>query len=305
MANPAQTVKRYRGRHVFETLAARKFEGNIGSAGAGNTFYVDLAGSNGNNGRYASNPLKTLAAALAKCSSDHDDYIIVMDCYSEDTEPIDIEVNRVHLLGLDVGNGKYPRLEASENTSILDIDAEYFEIAGFSFGGGASRGAIRWQASKGRGIIHHCWFGHTGASAYGIEIPASYDAVEMLIEDCIFGVGLTADGIFINHNATRTIIQHNLFRRLGGLGINVPAGKSFAEGSILDNTFAVKDAQTGEAITIASTAENHILVTGNRAMNGMLNAGYTFNPFRDLGTNTYNDWGLNYRGNQVIEPVGA
>lgn len=274
--------------------------------GLGKVFFVNhfAPGDNGNNGIDPLTPFQTIEHAMNQCEANRNDYIIVLDCYDVDIEPIEIDIDRVHLIGVDSGNGKYPRLEATGDTSILDIKANYFEIAGFSFGGGASRGAIRWQASEARGIIHHCWFGHTATSAYGIEIPSGYDAMEMLIEHCIFGAGLTADGILIDHNATRTIIRNNIFRRLGGLGINVPAGKGFAEGSILDNVFAVKDAQNGEAITIASTAENHILIMGNRAANGMLNAGYTFNPYRDLADNTYNDWGMNYRGNEVKEPVG-
>lgn len=274
----------------------------------GRVFYVNhfAPGSDDNNGIDPGTPFLTITHALGECAAGRNDYIVVLDCWAEATEtwPIPVSVDRVHIIGIDSENGKYPRLVAADDTSIFDITADYFEIAGFSFGGGASRGAIRWQGSKARGIIHHCWFGHTMASKYGIEIPATFDAMEMLIEFNIFGEGLTADGIFIDHNATRSMIRNNLFRRLGGFGINVPAGKSFAVGAILDNTFAVKDAQHGEAITIASTAENHILIMGNRAANGMLNGGYTFNPYRDLADNTYNDWGMNYRGNEVKEPIG-
>ena len=99
MANPAQTVKRYRGRHVFDTLAARKFEGNIGSPYQGNTYYVDSSGSDGNNGRYASNPLKTINAAIGKCSAENDDYSMVMDSWQEGAT-IELDKAGIHIIAM-------------------------------------------------------------------------------------------------------------------------------------------------------------------------------------------------------------
>jgi len=46
------------------------------------------------------------------------------------------------------------------------------------------------------------------------------------------------------------------------------------------------------------------MIIDNRAINGMLSAGYTYNPFRDLSAHPANHWSMNVRGNAVVEPVG-
>jgi len=76
---------------------------------------------------------------------------------------------------------------------------------------------------------------------------------------------------------------------------------------ILDNTFLVPDEASGEAINLGDAIYvcSGCLIMGNRAANGMLSNGYTYNPFRDVNTNTLNAWALNYRGNAIVEPVGV
>jgi len=74
---------------------------------------------------------------------------------------------------------------------------------------------------------------------------------------------------------------------------------------IEDNRFLVDDAANGDAINISSAGASGNMIINNYAANGMLNTGYSYNPYRDLAANTANHWGMNYRGNQVIEPVGA
>ena len=96
-------------------------------------------------------------------------------------------------------------------------------------------------------------------------------------------------------------ILENWFHGITGVAINLTRDNG---GEVLDNRFVVPDGETGEAITLRAACLG-TMVEGNRAMSGMLNAGYTYNPFRDLATNTYNHWGMNYRGNSVIEPVGV
>ena len=69
----AQTF-RHRGRHVFDRLAVKQFEGYIGSPGNGRTFFVDMNnGDDDYKGDYPSSPKATIAGAMARCTTGRDD----------------------------------------------------------------------------------------------------------------------------------------------------------------------------------------------------------------------------------------
>jgi len=98
------------------------------------------------------------------------------------------------------------------------------------------------------------------------------------------------------------VLAHNLFHGITGKCIVPTLGCQYAY--IYENMFAIADDVVGEAIDLPAGGANN-MVCKNYAMNGMLNAGYTYNPYRDLAANTANHWGMNFRGNSVIEPIGA
>ena len=164
MADPEQVVKRYRGRHVFEKLAARKFEGNIGSPFTGNTFYVDgISGSDGNNGRYASNPLATFNAAIAKCTAGNDDYILAIDCWGADEATIELDITNVHIIGLGSPYATWACLNAGDyHVFTVQSTGNNGEIAGFNIGGGSAYAGI-YLADSYAMWIHNCTFGHAYA----------------------------------------------------------------------------------------------------------------------------------------------
>lgn len=266
---------------------------------AGKIFYVDgTVGSDNNPPDDPTKPLLKIATALSLCKAGRDDVIVVIDCWQQDTFPITIGVDRVHILGLDADNGKYPRMEPPGDTAIFLINAEYFEIAGFSLGAGANKGCIEWAGSKGRGIIRKCWFGRTGSAKYGLRVVAAIDPPEMIIEDCLFGSGITDDGISIEHNMTRGIIQRNLFR-VGAVGIHVD--NTMALGEILDNRFVCSADVDGRAITLDATCTDGVFIDRNSAHIGdtlMAN-----NPYLDSAAAGSNHWGVNYQGNTLVLPA--
>lgn len=269
-------------------------------AGIGKVFYVwGGGGDDSQEGTDPNFPLNTIATAIGKCSNSKNDYIFVLDHYQE-TFPISVSVSYVHILGLMSPPAVW--LTASGSTSIFSIAADGFEIAGFEFGAGSTSAAIEWGASKGYGTIHDCFFGWMQAGRDGINVT-SYEAAGTIIENCWFGSNITRDGIRIAAAMTRGAIRNNIFRRVPGIGINVTV--SMSQGQILDNTFSLDDDVNGEAISLIDAgSEGKIMVFGNRAANGMLSNGYAYNPYRDTYANTINDWGLNYQGNRVVEPVG-
>ena len=218
----------------------------------GKKFYVNgNTGSDGYSGENRKNPMKTIKAALAKCVDYHNDYIIVLDHYQE-TFPIVVDKASVHIIAMGAYNVGLPMvwLTASLDTAIFEIEADYVEIAGFEFGAGAAHGAIEFTAGKGYGLIRDCSFGFMQTGQDGIRVTSPYDATATTIRDCIFGNNLTRDGIRIDHNMTRGIIEDCYFREVTGVGINVPG--QMAAGIIRRNKFMLPSNTAGKAITLSA-----------------------------------------------------
>lgn len=270
----------------------------------GQIFYVDSThGNAANDGLSPDSALVTIAAALVKCVNDHDDYIIVMDCYQQETFPIEVNKSRVHILGVSHWGGMFAQMVPPTDTAIFTINTKgYVEIAYFNLG------AVNAQAvhapiefisaiSEGRTWIHDCWFGHSWAVHDGIRVLAGTEAPECLIEHCVFGKLTSRDGIRIEGQSTRTIIRENIFRLVAGIGIDVVAINTDL-GAIIGNKFSLPaGAGAGAAITIAAGAVG-CLCDDNHAMEA--GAATTANPYSDAGAC---DWGMNYRGDVVTFPV--
>lgn len=259
----------------------------------GRVFYVEMGGSDSNEGTDPDFPLETLQAGIDKCTNYNNDYVYVLDCWSDDTEPINMDCPRMHLIGLTGPTGFYPRLSSAVNT--IDIEEDYCELAGFAVSAGSTHACIRHQSlTKGRIWIHNMWLGHTATAKYGIQIPSGEgDLMESLIEDCIFGDFLTDDGISIEHNATRTIIRNNLFDQPAVIGIHID--NTMAAGWIIANIFKVSSDADGAAIKFDATASDGAFIDFNRA--GIGTGSVSNELFQDLGTN---HWGVNW---EQIVPV--
>lgn len=268
---------------------------------SGNVFFVNgITGSNLNDGKTPDSPFKTFAHALDQCVDDHNDIIYALDCWQQETFPISVDVSRVHIIGCDNWNGMYPRMVAPENTAIFEIPGtkSYFEIAHFGLGAGVDHAAIEFVGGiEARGRIHDCWFGWIGAGQDGIRFDG--EAPEMMIDNNLFGMGLTRDGIRIAGALTRTFIRDNIFQKVAGIGINIVAESHLA--GIIHNKFSLTEATKGKAISFAHANCADALVDQNSAMCGRtvaFAAGVT-NPYRDLGSN---DWGCN-SAQCIIEAV--
>lgn len=290
-------------RKVDFTGATKIGFGGLGQL-SGDMFFVngnsgaDGYGVQSRNWKY---PMKTIAATLDLCTANNNDYIIVLDHYQE-TFPISVDVASVHIIAAGPYNFSQPMvwLTASSDTSIFDIAADYVEIAGFEFKAGATHGAIEWTASKGYGLIRNCVFGRMQTGQDGINVPAGIaDATEMVIEDCIFGPNLTRDGIRIDHNMTRGIIQNNLFLAVPGIGINITS--QMAAGVIRNNRFMLPSDTAGKAITL-TTACAGIYVSDNRANFGDTDSMGTI-PWVDGGTGDANTWDNNLTSGAVDYPA--
>lgn len=255
---------------------------------AGKIWYVHgFAGLDTNSGRKATIPLKTIDYALSKVEDDRDDYIIVLDCWNqEDSWPIVVDKQRVHLIGLDMGCG-FPRMQAPGDVALFNLTKDYVEIAGFGLdvpSQTTAHGVIEVKtAAVGRCNIHHNFIGCFGASYNAIVLA---EGPEAHIHHNLFGAGLAGKGIV--GQSTRGRFNYNSFKQVPGINIHLTAGE-FAE--MIGNRFALYADADGQAITMASPCTGGGIVDDNRA--AYLATAVANAPFRDLGATKAN-WGINY-----------
>jgi hypothetical protein len=290
-----------------------------GPIGAGRIFFVDgINGNNGNIGTDPNFPWLTITYALTQCVNDRNDYIIVLDHWQE---VVNINVTRVHIIGLSNflrpnSNHSFVQMNAAADTAIFTISAlsNNCEIAGFSFGGGATHAGIENAGGTPMGVhIHDCVFGHSfagGTPRDGILI--GLNATNIRIEDCVFlgapgGKGtLTRDGIRWAGagDPLNGYIGENEFKALPGVGINFVSVANATGGiTIKDNIFSCESDKQGAAITLAPTTRG-FLVSGNKALYGPTTAAMANNPYLDQTTVApFNAWMANYKGNVLIDPA--
>jgi len=223
----------------------------------------------------------------------------VMDCYQQETFPINIDKSRVHILGVANWGGMYTQMFPAGDTAIFTITTKgYIEIAYFSLGAGSHHAPIEFLSItlEARSWIHNCWLGVQWPAQDGI-LTAVGESPEIMIEHCLFGKLLTRDGIRIEGASTRTIIRYNIFREVALVGIHVVAINTDL-GAIIGNRFSLPpQAGTGAAIDIAAGSVG-CLIDDNHAMEGKI---ITTNvPYRDLGGC---NWGLNWRHVTVCPPT--
>lgn len=267
-------------------------------------FYVDVghgAANDSNDGTDPNAPLRTITAALAKTTSEANDFVIVRQFTNAlETFPITISTNRVHLISTFYDFGIGPRIGPVADTAGILLSADNVEIAGFDIEAGATHACIEVKTTSATwgADIHHNTFGWQSGGRDGIDMAGLVDKPQWKIHDNWFNDKLTRDGIRITQNSTRTEIWNNHFRMgdAAGVGINL---LQFCNDlyAIHDNFFKVNGAVQGDAIT-CDAASMLCMFWGNQAMDA--GAAPAQNPFLDNGAN---DWGLNWSGDAVTYPV--
>ena len=291
-------------------------------AGVGKVFYVHNGGDAGNEGTDPDFPMTTIALALAQCRANKNDYVFVLENYSE-TVPIAIATEHTHIIGTGPAHGVRLVLTAPTDASIFSVGnlGMYSEIAGFNLGGGNSGAGVDLLQDTVGVWIHHNLFGHPypgDTPLNGIMSSTGSGLNNILIEDnAFYGDGggtfgngtITSNGIQVEIGATaaafaESIIRRNVFFGLVGVTRQGAVLLDGAEGVVIrDNVFHVVDGADGEAVNLIDICR-YCTIIDNLAVKGMLSNAYTYNPYRDLNTNTFNGWARNYKGNAIVEPVG-
>ncbi len=134
------------------------------------------------------------------------------------------------------------------------------------------------------------------SGTYGLQLSAGDTGYGIVFTRNYFIASLSAGGIYVADDPAFMHIEGNHFDRHTGISIDVEMG---AAATIIKNTFALKADTSGLAITLAS-AVSRAFVDDNRAAYGK--ASGSTSPFKDEGTVTTNNWGLNYKGKAAIDP---
>lgn len=259
---------------------------------AGDVFYVHgTSGLDTNDGSTPETALLTITAALALCTAGANDYIFVISYPGDAGEavwPIPIDTSKVHIIGTPTQASPSPLINAPADTACFTIyaSAGNTEIAGLEFTAGATAACIQNDGVVWKAHIHHNDFGWQAGARDGILLTGAVDPPHWYIHDNRFGLGITRNGIRLEHNSTRSVIKDNLFNVVSGaVGVHLQ-GLCTGHIFVLDNYFLVADVGAGEAITTSATALG--LAAGNVAAEGKAALGNI--PYVDGGAFS---WGNN------------
>lgn len=265
----------------------------------GDVFYLDgVAGSNSNSGLTPDKPKLTMTAALALCTNDHTDTIVVLDYWQPagETWPINVNKSKVRIVGSPSGSPQRPWacMKPPGDTACLSISANDVFIESLYFEAGAAHGGIEFSGGVCRVGIKSCYF---AIGANGILDSANGVGFSLEIWDCYFLQALTAQGIYINDDPAFAYIHDNIFSRVQGVAIEATAG---GRGQIVRNIIALPSNTAGMAITLGASCYGW-LVDGNHANYGDTAMGN--NPYTDSAAAGANDWLLNYHAATAVLPA--
>ena len=275
----------------------------------GRVFYVHgFTGLNTNNGIDPGTPFLTIAYALTQCANGRNDYIIVLNGWSEDT-PIQVaaDKSRVHIIGMACDGMPAVSLTSNADSPIFEVGGDFVEIAGFDLGGGDNHGGIEPLAGETSDMvyIHHCNFGSEycgDTPLHGVFLPTglTQGAKGWRIKDCKFMGGtfglLTSSGVKIDEGASHEVCD-NLFSACPAPAISI-LGFSII---VRNNDILVATDVAGGAITVlVGGALNYI--SNNRAAREEAAAG-SLNPYLDNALDAVTDaWVANYHAETLTAP---
>jgi len=240
---------------------------------------------------------------------------MILDAWSEDTEPIVVDRERVHFIG--INNSPMPTwvvMTPTTNESVFKLGAaaNHTEIAGLNLGGGENHGGLELNAdgppaNSPFGLwLHHIVLGdqHPGAVTpmYGIFNVQPMGPRDSVIEDCsLYGTvnisfgRIDSNGMLL-YGPGGSLIRRNHFLGIPGVALHITRADGV---TICDNIFSIDADQAGHAITLVnclgcSIFHNHANFGDTAAMGN--------SPWADDEVDL-NNWGSNWIGDAVGFPA--
>ncbi|MCC7422541.1 MAG: hypothetical protein IT428_19855 [Planctomycetaceae bacterium] len=210
----------------------------------GSTFYVHSGtGNNSNGGLQASDPLATIAAALAKCTASKGDVILVMPGHAESVAAaagINVDKIGVSIIGLGVGENRPIITFTTATTATLAIAAANARLSNLVFKNDIDSQAIVIDVNAAGCVIEKCELLEGSSKQFLIGIDIGED--RCTVRDCyIKSVAAGADsGIKISAAKDRIAILNNeIFGDFSDACIHNPTGNVATrlriEGNVLTN----------------------------------------------------------------------
>lgn len=250
--------------------------------GSGGVFYVgDSAATHYNatdvnDGTDPMNPKATIIGALAACTNDYSDTIILLSENYTQTGTVTVAIDRVQIVAWDYWRGESaPSCQigsATDDFTLLAINADQVEIAGIRFANGsdvANDCIVVGSTTAVVGVkIHDCKFAVGGG--FGIDVGSAAGTVnDITIRKNTFiqiDDNAGAAGVRLNY-VIRGDVDDNLFLtdQAGTFGVSCP-NRSSGGSVIRNNEFFIEEA-AGTAISRAGNTVD-VFMTGNRVGGG-------------------------------------
>lgn len=270
----------------------------------GSVFFVNgitwsngfATGSDSNPGTF-DEPFMSLTYALSKCTTEGNDYIYLLDYYQPtgETWPVSINKSLVSIIGVHGGHPltKWLHMYAVGSNAAIDVVADDVYLEGIGFQPHANSAGVTLDEGKKQLWINNCYF---PSGTYGVHSTAGDWGFDLAITNCFFLSSLSVGGVYINDDPPGVYMENNHFDRHTGVSIDIEQG---AYHRIINNKFAMSADTSGLAVTLG-TSVSRAFVSGNEAAYG--EASGSTSPYKDEGTSTTNNWGLNYKGKAAIDP---
>jgi len=297
---------------------------NLRLRNRGTTYFVDgFNGDDTRDGFTPANAFQSIRHALDQCVSANDDYIFCWNLWRQDTFPIEVDRNAVHIIGIHGPQG-YPGMSVPTDTATFHFAAgagDNSEIACFALGGtgAAVHASIEMDGDNNSVWIHNCSFGHLWC---GEPVVAIQDGIRMtgpavfhngVIEDCWFhgsavGAGRIARCGIWGEWLSLVTIRNNYFLKCPGYDIlgdgDMVGGAIYlAAGnqcSIIHNKIGVADdTKSGNGIYLKEC--QGCLIAENEANRGVVTDAKI--PFVDMAGGDFNDWMCNQVGKANQDPA--
>jgi hypothetical protein len=207
-----------KGSEIQIAGADGKFIPNIGS---GRIFYVSsVTGNNGNTGLTWDKALGTIEAAIAKCTANRGDVIIIGAGHNEGittAAEIDFDVAGITVIGLGTGSLK-PTIDFDHADASVAIGADNVTLRNIRFRVSANAVTVGLDIEDGADYAHidGCEFGYaeTATDEFAIALRTNDASNYALIENCLFDAGAQAavTAISFVKDTEGTIVRNNIFR---------------------------------------------------------------------------------------------
>jgi hypothetical protein len=259
----------------------------------GSTFYVDGLNGNDSNAGTRAAPRKTISSALALCTANAHDEIILLPVTGGGpttiTESATITITKAYVQIR--GPGRDGNVTRSNNGGIFDIQASGVELSGFRITtfGGASSDAVTVSAAADFVRLYRLWIVSAHRDAIQFNVANNCEVLDCLISTpARDGVRVTSgsgSGMYIS-------VQDCVIRDAVGSAVNLQ-GSDASECIIQNNV--IRDNATG--ITIASGVVDTVF-TDNRLINNTT-------QISDSGTRTQEEWNWLDTGSDGRVNVGS